>query len=120
MMERSVAMSRFIKTIPCVLAVVASPLTATALQAGPPDEPVKRVVNFSDLDLSRDAGIATLYSRIRFAAREVCEPINDWSLRMDNSDCRYHAIARAVADVNSPTLTSYYLTKSKNAATHAQ
>jgi UrcA family protein len=122
MMERSVAMSRFQMkfVIPCVLAVAASPLTAPAMQAGPSDEPLTRVVSFADLDLSRDAAVATLYSRIKSAALEVCYPIDDWSTRMHNLDCRHDAIARAVADVNSPTLTSYYLTRSKAAALPAQ
>jgi UrcA family protein len=124
MRERSVAMSRFLKTmsvLPCVLAVAASPLTAVAMQAGPPpDEPLKRVVSYADLDLSRDSGVATLYSRINSAAREVCEPIDDWALRLQRFDCRQAAIARAIADANLPTLTSLYLTKSKTAAVHAQ
>jgi UrcA family protein len=94
--------------ISCALAgIVASPLTAVAMQAGF-GEPATRVVNFADLDLSRNAGVAALYLRIKSAAREVCEPVDNWSSRMLNSDCRHEAIARAIADVNSPALTSYY------------
>jgi len=36
-----------------------------------------RVVHFADLDLTRSAGVAVLYARIKSAARQVCEPIND-------------------------------------------
>ena len=116
-------MSRFPKTkilVPYLLAVVASPLTAVAMQAGPDPEPARRVVNFADLDLSRDSGVATLYSRINAAAREVCRPQDFWSERMRGFDCRYEAVARAIADVNSPALTSYYLTKSKTTAAHVK
>ena len=116
-------MSRFLKMkffIPCLLAVVASPLTAVALEAGPNAEPAKRVVNFADLDLSRDAGVAALYSRITSAAREVCRPLDFWTERTRSFDCRYEAVARAIADVNSPALTSYYLTKSKTTAAHVK
>ena len=94
--------------ISCAFAgMIASPLTAVAVQAGL-DEPAKRVVNFADLDLNRDTGVATLYARIKSAAREVCEPVDNWSSRMLNSDCRHDALAKAIADVNSPALTSYY------------
>jgi UrcA family protein len=123
-MERSVAMSRFLKmkfAIPCMLAVVASPLTAVALQVGNYDEePARRVVKFADLDLNRSTGVATLYSRINSAAREVCEPLDFWSQRMQRFDCQQDAIARAVAEVKSPALTTYYLTRNKAAAAIVQ
>jgi UrcA family protein len=113
-------MSRFLKmkqVIPCVLAVVASPLTAVAMQGGLPDaEPPKRVVNFADLDLSRDAGVAALYQRITSAAREVCRPEDFWTEKTRNFDCRHAAVARAISDVQSPALTSYYLARNKGSA----
>jgi UrcA family protein len=113
-------MSRLLKmktAIACVLAVVGSPLAAVAMQAGPQNaEPPQRVVNFADLDLSRDSGVATLYSRISSAAREVCRPVDLWTERMWSFDCRHNAVARAVADVNSPALTSFYLARSKGPA----
>jgi UrcA family protein len=114
-------MSGFFKmkfVIPCVLAVVASPLTAVAVQAGL-YEPEKRVVNFADLDLSQDSGVATLYLRIKSAAWEVCDPVDNWSSRMLSSDCRHDAVAKAVADVQSPALTSYYRARG-GAAAHIQ
>jgi UrcA family protein len=89
------------------------------------DEPPARVVKFRDLDLSQKAGVATLYSRIRSAAHEVCEPLDEVSIKLlrQRFDCRQDAVARAVADVNSPALTSYYLGKGKSkslAANQAQ
>jgi UrcA family protein len=73
-----------------------------------------RRVSFADLDLSRDAGAATLYARIHVAARQVCEPAYGtfaWKLLEPTSRCIELAITRAVADVNAPALTSYYFAK---------
>jgi UrcA family protein len=77
-----------------------------------------RRVSYADLDLSRDAGAATLYSRIRFAARQVCEPTFGtftWKLLEPTSRCIELAITRAVADVNAPALTSYHFAKTGQA-----
>jgi UrcA family protein len=67
------------------------------------DEAPARVVNFRDLDLSQKSGVVTLYSRIRSAAREVCEPLDEVSIKLlrEKFDCRHEAVARAVAEVNS-------------------
>jgi UrcA family protein len=75
-----------------------------------------RRVNFADLDLTRNEGAATLYSRIKSAARQVCDPLvvyapRDSMLRMHR--CEEDAIARAVADVNAPVLTSYHRERTK-------
>jgi len=107
-------MSRFkLKFLaPCALAgMLASPLSALAATL---DAPLpSRVVAFGDLDLNRDSGVATLYSRIRSAATEVCDPLDVLLVKLIRArfDCREDAIARAVADVNSPALTAYYLGK---------
>ncbi len=76
----------------------------------------QRRVTFADLDLQSGAGAATLYSRIRIAARQVCAPSfvgRQWDLIKSTRSCIETAITRAVADVNAPTLTSYHMTKSR-------
>lgn len=104
------------------IATYLSPLGAVAYAVSALDETPTRVVGFGDLDLNRDVGVATLYARIRSAAREVCEPLDAWSLglRRLQFDCREDAIGRAVADVNSPALTAYLLTKKKAVAPAVQ
>jgi UrcA family protein len=75
-----------------------------------------RRVNFADLDLARNEGAATLYSRIKSAARQVCDPLVVYALRdsmLRMHRCEEDAIARAVADVNAPVLTSYHREKTK-------
>lgn len=98
----------------CVLAgLVAGPVSALAATSGRLDDVPSRKVKYYDLDLSRDAGVATLFSRIKTAAREVCEPTDVFflSLVRQRYACSQDAIARAVADVNAPLLTSYFLEK---------
>jgi UrcA family protein len=108
--------------IPCtLLAMLLSSLTAAAAAVEPGEVPTRHV-NFGDLDLTHSAGVAVLYQRIKSAATEVCEPVNARALAsiMRSQRCMEHAIARAVADVNAPALTSYYLAKTKQTVTLAQ
>jgi len=87
--------------------IAASQLAGVALAGDRSDEPRKQVVRFADLDLNRAAGAATLFGRIRAAARDVCEPLKpEW---LASHQCMDLALARAVADVNAPALTDYYV-----------
>lgn len=100
--------------VSCALAgLFVSPFSAFASIGSNLGEPASRVVGYGDLDLSRDSGVATLYSRINSAARAVCEPLDVIMLKLlrERFDCRQDAVARAVSEVNSPALTSYYLAK---------
>jgi UrcA family protein len=96
-----------------LLAVLICSFNAVAGAAEPGAEPAKRVVNFADLDLSRDTGITVLYARLRSAARMVCAPANERALESitPTRRCVEQAVKRAVADVNAPALTNYYLAK---------
>jgi UrcA family protein len=98
----------------CVLAgSLAGPVSALAASSGKLDDLPSRKVKYGDLDLNRDAGVAALFSRIKTAAREVCQPIDVLFLNLvrQQYSCSQDAIARAVADVNAPLLTSYFLEK---------
>ena len=71
-------------------------------------------VHFSDLNLQSDAGVATLYGRIQSAARTVCnEAIPSSDPRYVNHywKCVNSAVANAVNNVNSSTLTAMYQSK---------
>jgi UrcA family protein len=78
-----------------------------------------RVVRFGDLNLENHAGVVVLYSRIKFAAEEVCRPVvfrtSDTSLRLQR--CTEGAIERAVRDVGSPQLTSFHMSKTHTVTT---
>lgn len=79
--------------------------TATAAEGN-----VAHTVNFGDLDLTRESGVTVLYTRIRSAATEVCEPrgVRELNRIMIAHRCMDEAIGRAVDDVNAPTLTNYH------------
>jgi UrcA family protein len=92
-------------------ALMSANLTARA--AEPSDVP-QRVVRFGDLDLTRTAGVAALLTRIQSAAKEVCLVVSaDLGAFMRSKACAAQATERAIAAVNAPLLTSYYLAKSK-------
>jgi len=78
-----------------------------------------RIVRFGDLNLDNRASVAVLYSRIKSAAGQVCEPamfsISSTALRQRR--CEERAIERAVLDVGSPQLTSFHMSKTNTVAT---
>lgn len=79
------------------------------------DPPLKYVVPFQDLDLSKIDGATRLYARLRYAARAVCEPIQSRQLGLAEKyrACVDKAIADAVARVNRPLLSQYFQLRTK-------
>jgi UrcA family protein len=105
-----------------LLAALAALSNAGAATTALADELPRRVVYFADLDLSHSAGAAVLYSRIKTAADGVCDQHDGRSLQFVSFTrrCVDQAIAHAVAEVNVPALTTYYLAKTGKAMTVAQ
>jgi UrcA family protein len=108
-----------------LLAILLGSLSACAdVHAAPADyEVATRTVKYGDLDLAGSAGAATLYLRIQNAARAVCEPAissRAWESIRLTQRCAEQSIARAVADVNAPALTSYYVSKTRRPITLAR
>ncbi|HEY6643324.1 UrcA family protein [Povalibacter sp.] len=70
-------------------------------------------VQFADLDLNKPEGAATLFGRIRNAARSVCISLNGTSIRekQEHAACVEFALANAVARVDQPILTEYITTR---------
>ena len=101
--------------VPRALLAVAMASICTIANAGSPEQSAQRTVRFADLDLSRPAGIAVLYQRIRVAAREVCQPFSERDLMLltDARSCVRDAIDHAVDDVHSLTLSRYHQTKTE-------
>jgi len=93
------------------LVLIFASLAAMPLAAGaapPPDVPTMHV-QFSDLDLSHDAGVERLYTRLRHAAQAVCSTqadIRDLHATVAQQSCAAAALDRAVADVHSSRLSS--------------
>jgi UrcA family protein len=73
------------------------------------------VVRFSDLDISKIEGVKTMYARLRYAAKVVCEPLE--SARSlgaaEYQACMDKAIADAVTRVNHPLLSQYHQSRTK-------
>jgi UrcA family protein len=92
-------------------ALVASMLSLTTLAArgaSPTDDAYSVTVKFGDLDLNRQAGIATLYVRIKGAARRVCDQqAEDQSVNQSYPVCVRSAVSTAVAHIDRPMLTEY-------------
>jgi UrcA family protein len=68
-------------------------------------------LRYDPRDLNTDKGADRLLSRISGAATKVCDEGGSIAQLIESSgyrDCRHAAIARAVADVNRPTVTSAY------------
>lgn len=83
-------------------------LSGVAAAADLADDIPTRIVNYADLDLSRDAHVEILYQRIWKAAAIVCDARNRLPLETypRRRQCLERAIDRAVTDVDSPPLTS--------------
>lgn len=71
----------------------------------------KTVISFSDLDLSRDADVRTLYSRLRRASDEVCgqyRDSRDLRTKQIYKMCYQDTLARAVESVDHAAVTAMY------------
>lgn len=68
------------------------------------------LVRYADLDLSKTEGAAALYSRISHAARIVCQSLDSRQIdiAVKYRACMQQAVAKAVADVNSPLVSQYH------------
>jgi UrcA family protein len=99
------------KSITAAFVAVLGLLGSAQVPAGEPAKSIK--VSFADLDLSTQAGAATLYHRIRGAARTVCG--DEGSSYTDKAiwrACFNRAVGDAVAKVNNPQLTALHQGKS--------
>lgn len=102
-------MYRFTST----MLIFALSLGAQLVHADPAPDALSATVHFADLDLTRSAGAAVLYQRLKTAAETVCGV--EGSVRSRNlgsqkrfQECIWSAIGTAVAKVDQPTLTAYY------------
>jgi len=74
------------------------------------DAPKSLTVQFADLDLSKDAGVARLFDRLKGAARKVCSAHSGGTTLRDQEHyaaCVQFALSTAVARVDRPELTEY-------------
>ena len=98
------------KLATALVASILSLITLDARAAAPTDDAYSVTVQFSDLDLDRQAGIAKLYLRIKAAARRVCDQqANERLVAKQTYDvCMKRAVATAVARIDRPMLSDYF------------
>jgi UrcA family protein len=94
-------------------AAVAAVSLASVTVAAHADQAVdapSRTVHYADLNLGTEAGVATLYNRIRNAAQLVCGNVD--ARRLDEAvaarACMDHAVFASVTAVGNPRLTGEY------------
>ncbi|HUO79268.1 MAG TPA: UrcA family protein [Steroidobacteraceae bacterium] len=83
-------------------------LASTAFASASADANAVRV-SYSDLDLTKDAGVERLYGRLRHAAEQACGGAldnRDLSAQRQHDACVRSALDRAVEDVHSSRLTA--------------
>ena len=74
------------------------------------EAPKTLTVQFADLDLSKDAGLARLFDRLKGAATRVCSGQSGGTTLRDQQQyaaCVDFALSNAVARVDRPELTEY-------------
>jgi len=78
------------------------------------EAPKSLTVQFADLDLSKDAGLATLFNRMKGAAERVCSAHSGGTTLRDQQQyaaCVDFALSNAVARVDRPELTEYVVSR---------
>jgi len=100
-----------------IATAVAGLICTATLTSGPARAAISDTVTrsmtlrYDPRDLNTDKGADRLLSRISGAATKVCDEGGSMAQLIESSayrDCRHGAIARAVADVNRPTVTAAY------------
>ena len=80
------------------------------------EETAKAVVNYTDLDLSKEADVRSLYARLQRASARVCGEYKDLrSLSMKHSYevCYQESLSRAVDAVNHSAVTAMFASDSR-------
>jgi UrcA family protein len=84
------------------------------------EAPKSLTVQFADLDLNKDAGLARLFDRIKGAAERVCSAHSGGTTLRDRQQyaaCVEFALSNAIARVDRPELTEYIVSRYSGAKT---
>ena len=99
--------------LPAFAIATAGLLTAGAVVAAEQTQPRTQVVEFSDLDLSHNAGAVAVYRRVAAAARSVCRDLDArhelWR-KSQYQNCVQRAVIQAIAEIDHPNVTRYVAT----------
>jgi UrcA family protein len=84
--------------------------------------PPQQIVRFTDLDLSKPAGVQTLYWRVKVAARAVCRRgilSGDGRANTHFATCYEDTVNDAISRLNCPALTALHREKSSRVPARA-
>jgi UrcA family protein len=75
-----------------------------------PAQPLTKIVAFGDLNLDSAQGAKILYSRLRYAAQDVCSPYqsNELARRRVWRTCVERSLSDAVGRINKPQVTALH------------
>jgi UrcA family protein len=98
---------RLFIAVAAVVAFAAGIGTAFADQSS---DVLRTKVSYGDLDLNSQQGAKVLYARLRFAARQVCIPLESIELDRQHAwhECVDNALNSAVASVNKASVTALH------------
>ena len=112
-----------ITTLNIVLAAatLAAGVGSAGASAAADHHTVSTTVRYGDLDLANAEGAKAMLTRIKHAARQVCQPAPESALDYaDWRNCVSKATDRAVSSLNAPMVTAAYSGKQSNSVVLAQ
>jgi UrcA family protein len=115
-------MSQLVKIVGATLPLAFAGATARADNHSTSFMTRSTTVSYGDLDLSRRAGVDTLYRRIVAAGNSICAPKadpRDLVAYRDWQQCLEGAVDDAVATVANPTLSQMHLDRTGRAVPSA-
>lgn len=79
-------------------------------------------VSYADLDLNREAGVRTLYKRLRLAAKQACGSVDtrDLAARAAWYECRDAALATAVERLGNERIAALHRAEQRVSPAAAQ
>jgi UrcA family protein len=82
-----------------------------AALAAEPSQSLTKIVHYGDLNLDSEQGARALYSRLRWAARQVCSPLESAEIPRKSQweKCFNNAVANAVGQVDKTMLSALHV-----------
>ncbi len=106
---------------PIVCLILSAPLLASAVTSDRGIQTGAMKIVTSDLDLSREEGISTLYNRLQKGASDVCgvrdtqvtgSRIASLKIKRQHRKCSTEALNNAVQSINNEMLSEFHRNKS--------
>ena len=114
-------MTKITLSIILAAATLATGVGSAAPSSAADHQTVSTIVRYGDLNLANPEGAKAMLTRIKHAARQVCEPAPESALEYpDWRNCVAKATDGAVSSLNAPMVTAAYSGKQTNSVALAQ